>query len=344
MAKSDAPIIVIKRVKKGGHGHHGGAWKIAYADFVTAMMAFFLLMWVLGSTTAGDLAGISAYFQNPLRVSLSGGQGSGDATRIIKGGGDNITKTVGEESRADADTEQRRISDSSVTDVENARKDKTKNELVKEDIQKKIEADAELKNAKGQVFMDITSEGLRIQVVDEKGKPLFSSGGTVPSVSARRLLRIIGKSIQMAPGPIRIEGHSDGAKFGNGETGYTNWELSTDRANVARRELIAGGLDPALVVQVIGFANTVPLNPEDLNDPLNRRISITLLNKKPKQEEKKTIVRPVEKLPETIEKGAQDIPANLRAPAQFLSKDNAPKAPVMEIPPKQSSPANKPAR
>jgi len=344
MAKSDAPIIVIKRVKKGGHGHHGGAWKIAYADFVTAMMAFFLLMWVLGSTTAGDLAGISAYFQNPLRVSLSGGQGSGDATRIIKGGGDNISKTVGEESRADADTEQRRISDSSVTDVENARKDKTKNEQVKEDIQKKIEADPELKNAKGQVFMDITSEGLRIQVVDEKGKPLFSSGGTVPSVSARRLLRIIGKSIQMAPGPIRIEGHSDGAKFGNGETGYTNWELSTDRANVARRELIAGGLESALVVQVIGFANTVPLNPEDLNDPLNRRISITLLNKKPKQEEKKTIVRPVEKVPETIEKGSQDIPANLRAPAQFLSKDNAPKAPVMEIPPKQGSPANKPAR
>jgi chemotaxis protein MotB len=290
------------------------------------------------------LAGISAYFQNPLRVSLSGGQGSGDATRIIKGGGDNITKTVGKESRADADTEQRRISDSSVTDVENARKDKTKNELVKEDIQKKIEADPELKNAKGQVFMDITSEGLRIQVVDEKGKPLFSSGGTVPSVSARRLLRIIGKSIQMAPGPIRIEGHSDGAKFGNGETGYTNWELSTDRANVARRELIAGGLESALVVQVIGFANTVPLNPEDLNDPLNRRISITLLNKKPKQEEKKTIVRPVEKVPETIEKGSQDIPANLRAPAQFLSKDNAPKAPVMEIPPQQGSPANKPAR
>jgi chemotaxis protein MotB len=148
----------------------------------------------------------------------------------------------------------------------------------------------------------------------------------------------------MAPGPIRIEGHSDGAKFGNGETGYTNWELSTDRANVARRELIAGGLESALVVQVIGFANTVPLNPEDLNDPLNRRISITLLNKKPKQEEKKTIVRPVEKVPETIEKGSQDIPANLRAPAQFLSKDNAPKAPVMEIPPKQGSLANKPAR
>jgi chemotaxis protein MotB len=343
MAKNDAPIIVIKRVKKGGHGHHGGAWKIAYADFVTAMMAFFLLMWVLGSTTAGDLAGISSYFQNPLRVSLSGGQGSGDATRIIKGGGDNISKTVGEESRADADTEQRRISDSSVTDVENARKDKTKNELVKEDIQKKIEADPELKNSKGQVFMDINAEGLRIQVVDEKGKPLFSSGGSVPSVSARRLLRIIGKSLKDTPNPIRIEGHTDAARYGNGEAGYTNWELSSERANVARREMIAGGLDSARVAQVIGFANTIPLNPEDLTDPLNRRISITVLNKKPKQEEK-AVVRPVEKVPDDLPKGAQEIPANLRAPAQFLSKDNAPKSPVMEIPTKATASPDKTPR
>jgi len=343
MAKNDAPIIVIKRVKKGGHGHHGGAWKIAYADFVTAMMAFFLLMWVLGSTTAGDLAGISSYFQNPMRVSLSGGQGSGDATRIIKGGGDNLSKTDGEEARADADTEQRRISDASVTDVENARKDKTKNELVKEDIQKKVDADPELKNSKGQIFMDINSEGLRIQVVDEKGKPLFSSGGSVPSVSARRLLRIIGKSLQETPSPVRIEGHTDATKYGNGETGYTNWELSTERANVARRELISGGLNPARVVQVIGFANTVPLNPEDLNDPLNRRISITVLNKKPKQEEK-PVFRPVDKVPDTLPKGAQEIPPNLRAPAQFLSKDTAPKSPAMEIPSKVTPSSDKTAR
>jgi chemotaxis protein MotB len=343
MAKNDAPIIVIKRVKKGGHGHHGGAWKIAYADFVTAMMAFFLLMWVLGSTTAGDLAGISSYFQNPMRVSLSGGQGSGDATRIIKGGGDNITKTVGEESRADADTEQRRISDSSVTDVENARKDKTKNELAKEDIQKKIDADPELKNAKGQVFMDINAEGLRIQVVDEKGKPLFNSGGVVPSVSARRLLRIIGKSLLETSSPIRIEGHTDSAKYSNGEIGYTNWELSTERANIARREMIIGGLNSAQVVQIIGFANTVPLNPEDLSDPLNRRISITVLNKKPKQKEQ-AITRPIEKLPESFTRGAQEIPSMLRAPAQFLSKDNEPIAPVMEIPSKTAQPADKKVR
>jgi len=342
MSKNDAPIIVIKRVKKGGHGHHGGAWKIAYADFVTAMMAFFLLMWVLGSTTAGDLAGISAYFQNPLRVSLSGGQGSGDATRIIKGGGENIARTAGQEARADADTDQRRLSDSSVTDVENARRDKTKNELVKEDIEKKVEADPELKGAKGQLFMDVTAEGLRIQVVDEKGKPLFNSGGVVPSVTARRLLRIIGKSLNSTTDPVRIEGHTDAAKYSNGEAGYTNWELSSERANVARRELVSGGLEPSHVVQVIGFANTIPLNSEDLTDPLNRRISITLLNKKPKQEEK-SIKRPREPMPEIVPKGVQDIPSNLRAPAQFLSKEPN-LAPAMEIPGKSSVPAGKSTR
>jgi chemotaxis protein MotB len=342
MAKSDAPIIVVKRVKKGGHGHHGGAWKIAYADFVTAMMAFFLLMWVLGSTTAGDLAGISSYFQNPMRVSMSGGQGSGETTRIIKGGGDNISKVAGVESKADADTEQRRISDSSVTDVENARKDRTKNEAVKSEIEKSVESDAELKNIKGQLFMDITSEGLRIQVVDEKGKPLFNSGGVVPSVAARRLLRVIGKSLNDNPGKIRIEGHTDAAKFSNGEAGYTNWELSSERANVARREMIAGGLAPSNVAQVIGFADTIPLNPADLSDPLNRRISITLLNRKPKKEEK-PVQRPIERQKEELPKGAQEIPANLRAPAQFLSKD-APIAPAMDTSKVEKPALGKPAR
>ena len=342
MAKSDAPIIVVKRVKKGGHGHHGGAWKIAYADFVTAMMAFFLLMWVLGSTTAGDLAGISSYFQNPMRVSMSGGQGSGETTRIIKGGGDNISKVAGVEAKADADTEQRRISDSSVTDVENARKDRTKNEAVKSEIEKSVESDAELKNIKGQLFMDITSEGLRIQVVDEKGKPLFNSGGVVPTVSARRLLRVIGKSLNDNSGKIRIEGHTDAAKFSNGEAGYTNWELSSERANVARREMIAGGLAPSNVAQVIGFADTIPLNPADLSDPLNRRISITLLNKKPKKEEK-PVQRPIERQKEELPKGAQEIPANLRAPAQFLSKD-APIAPAMDTSKVDKPATGKPAR
>jgi chemotaxis protein MotB len=190
--------------------------------------------------------------------------------------------------------------------------------------------------------MDITSEGLRIQVVDEKGKPLFNSGGVVPSVAARRLLRVIGKSLNDNPGKIRIEGHTDAAKFSNGEAGYTNWELSSERANVARREMIAGGLAPASVAQVIGFADTIPLNPADLSDPLNRRISITLLNKKPKKEEK-PVQRPIERQKEELPKGAQEIPPNLRAPAQFLSKD-VPIAPAMDTSKVDKPATGKPAR
>jgi chemotaxis protein MotB len=190
--------------------------------------------------------------------------------------------------------------------------------------------------------MDITSEGLRIQVVDEKGKPLFNSGGVVPSVAARRLLRVIGKSLNDNTGKIRIEGHTDTSKYANGDAGYTNWELSSERANVARREMIAGGLAPSNVAQVIGFADTIPLNPSDLSDPLNRRISITLLNKKPKKEEK-PVLRPIEREPEVMPKGAQDIPANLRAPAQFLSKDK-PIAPAMDISKPDKPSTGKPER
>ncbi len=338
MAKNDAPPIVIKRVKKGGHGHHGGAWKIAYADFVTAMMAFFLLMWVLGSTTAGDLAGISAYFQNPLRVSLSGGQGSGDATRIIKGGGDNISKVVGEENRADADTEQRRMSDSSVTDVENARKDRTRNEMVRDEINNKMDIDPELRNAKGQIFMDISAEGLRIQVVDEKNKPLFASGSATPTPTARRLLRIIGSALKDSPSTIRIEGHTDNTRY-SANAAYSNWELSTERALAARREMVAGGLNEAKVSQVIGFADTIPLNTQDLKDPLNRRISITILNKKPINNADKVSYDKAraERLPDNVKPGTQEIPPNLRAPAQFMPKEDekkSPRNPQVELPAK----------
>jgi len=338
MAKNDAPPIVIKRVKKGGHGHHGGAWKIAYADFVTAMMAFFLLMWVLGPTPAGDLAGISAYFQNPLRVSLSGGQGSGDATRIIKGGGDNISKVVGEENRADADTEQRRMSDSSVTDVENARKDRTRNEMVRDEINSKIDIDPELRNAKGQIFMDISAEGLRIQVVDEKNRPLFATGSATPTPTAKRLLRIIGSALQNEPKPIRIEGHTDNTRY-SANAAYSNWELSTERALSARREMVAGGLNEAKVSQVIGFADTIPLNTQDPKDPLNRRISITILNKKPINNADKVSYEKAkaEKLPDNVKPGTQEIPPNLRAPAQFMPKEDekkSPRNPQLELPAK----------
>ena len=339
MPKDGTPIVVVKRVKKGGHGHHGGAWKIAYADFVTAMMAFFLLMWVLGSTTAGDLAGISSYFQNPLRISMAGGQGSGDTTRIVKSGGGSITLTTGQEAKADADTDERRVSNSKSTEIENARRDNTSltsslaeggpggsdRGLTKEQAQaleskvnQAIDADPELSKMKGQIFMDITAEGLRIQVVDEKNRPIFASGGTNPSDSGRRLMRIIGRALGESPNQIRIEGHTDGAKYTKGATTYSNWELSSERANTARREMIQGGLKEEKVAQVIGFADKYPLNPTDLTDPLNRRISITVLKQKPTLSATKRSISSNEaggmQGVEGLKMGPQEIPSSLKAP------------------------------
>ena len=277
--KKEQEPIIVKRVKKVVGGHGGGVWKIAYADFVTAMMAFFLLMWVLGSTTSGDLAGISAYFQNPLRLTLEGGQGSGDQNSIIKGGGPQIFRTIGVESNADADTAQRRISDSRIEEDERLRLNTVAMQEAKGQIQEKMQSDPELAKTRNQVFMDISAEGMRIQIVDEKNRAMFVVGGAEMAPYAVNLLRLIGSVLKDMPNLVRIEGHTDGLKYGNGPAGYTNWELSTERANAARRELVRGGLQEGNVSQVVGFADTIRLNPSNPNDPLNRRISITVQNK-----------------------------------------------------------------
>ncbi len=277
--KKEQEPIIVKRVKKVVGGHGGGVWKIAYADFVTAMMAFFLLMWVLGSTTSGDLAGISAYFQNPLRLTLEGGQGSGDQNSIIKGGGPQIFRTVGVESNADADTAQRRISDSRIEEDERLRLNTQAMQEAKTEIQAQMQSDPELAKTKNQVFMDISTEGLRIQIVDEKNRAMFTVGGSEMAPYATRLLRLMGSVLKDMPNMVRIEGHTDGLKYGNGPAGYSNWELSTERANAARRELVRGGLQEERVSQVVGFADTIRLNPSNPNDPLNRRISITVQNR-----------------------------------------------------------------
>jgi chemotaxis protein MotB len=169
---------------------------------------------------------------------------------------------------------------------------------------------------------------LRIQVVDEKNKPLFASGSANPTPAAKRLLRIIGNALKSSPNTIRIEGHTDNTRY-SANASYSNWELSTERALAARREMVAGGLNESKVSQVIGFADTIPLNAQDPKDPLNRRISITILNKKPINNADKTAYEKarVEKLPDNVKPGTQEIPPNLRAPAQFMPKEEPKKAP-----------------
>ncbi len=335
MAEKDKkdPIIV-KRVKHGGHGHHGGVWKIVYADFVTAMMAFFLLMWILGSTTTGDLAGISAYFQNPLRVQLQGSdQGTGDASKIVRGGGPQIFRSAGEESRADADNEQRRISDSRVVDDERLRKDNVSMIDARLQLERQLSSDAELSKLRNQVFMEVTQEGLRIQIVDDRNRPMFAVGSANLSSYGSRLLRVIGGVLSEMPNRVRVEGHTDSLLYAGSAAGYTNWELSSDRANAARRELVVGGLRATRIDQVIGFADTQHINVANPSDPMNRRISIFVLNSRGSQTEASSSAASKPRSAQQQPSPATSSPSSSAVPATAPSEQSG-RSPVLVLPPK----------
>lgn len=279
MSEDSQRPIIIKRVKKHAAGNHGGAWKIAYADFVTAMMAFFLLMWLLGSTTKGDLQGIAAYFQTPLKVALMGGSGSGDSSSVIKGGGQDLTRTEGQQKKGEI-REEKRVINLKAAEAERARQEKEKLRDLKGRIERAIDNNAALKQFSKQMLLDMTPEGLRIQIVDQYNRPMFASGSAQPQPYSRDILREIGKALNEVPNRIGISGHTDALPYSGGNKGYSNWELSADRANAARRELIAGGLDETRVLRVVGLSSAVLYDAANPLNPMNRRISIIVMNKK----------------------------------------------------------------
>ncbi len=271
--------IIVKKIKKGGHGHHGGAWKIAYADFVTAMMAFFLLMWLLGSTTEGDKKGIADYFQSPLKVALlAGGSGSGDSSHVLKGGGQDLTRTTGQVKRGDIQAPRATVNLQALKE-EQIRAERARLEDLKSKIERKIGSNAKLAPLANQIRLDMTRDGLRIQIVDEQNRPMFDSGSAEVKPYMRELLREIGTVLADVPNLLTLEGHTDAHAFAAGERGYSNWELSADRANASRRELLAGGLPDVRVLRVQGLASsTLFVQGEPLN-PQNRRISIIVMNR-----------------------------------------------------------------
>ncbi len=269
---SQRPIIV-KRKKAGHGGHHGGAWKIAYADFVTAMMAFFLLMWLLGSTTKATLEGIAEYFKNPMKVSQRGGEGAGDATSVIRGGGLDMTKSVGQIKKGETKK-------STTIEEVKVKQEKAKLQELKAKLQKMIDSDKRLSQFQKQILIDITSEGLRIQIIDEKNRPMFDIGRDQLKPYTVVILREIAKVLNEVPNRISLTGHTDATPYYGGERGYSNWELSADRANASRRELVAGGMEEAKILRVVGLAAAIPFDKEDLLNPINRRISIIVLNKR----------------------------------------------------------------
>ncbi len=258
--------------------------KIAYADFVTAMMAFFLLMWLLGSTASGDLKGIADFFQNPLKIASTGGSGTGDSSSVLKGGGKDLTRRSGQVKSGDIDSKSKTVN-LKETNAEQARKEFEEREKallgeLKESIEKLIESNPALKQFKSQLLIDITSEGLRIQIVDEQNRPMFDTSSAELKPHTRVILREIGKALNAVHNKLSLSGHTDAAQYGGGDKGFSNWELSANRANASRRELIAGGMDEHKVLRVVGLASTVLFDKNDPLSSINRRISIVVLNKR----------------------------------------------------------------
>lgn len=298
---NETPSIFIKKVIKKGHGHHGGAWKIAYADFVTAMMAFFLLMWLLLTTKKGELEGIAEYFKTPLKIALSGGANVGNRTSIRQGGGQNYMQREGVEKRGEIKAEElakpeekKKPPDSPPTPSEQIdlkelqkkmeKEDAAKLSTLKSQLEKEIDANPMLKQYKNQILLEVTSKGLRVQILDEKNRPMFATGSSSLEPYVKDIIHEIGKVLNQVPNRISIAGHTDSTPYDQGEKGYSNWELSTERANAARRELINAGMTEDKVLRVVGFSSAIPLDKNDGLNPINRRISIMVLNKRTEDE------------------------------------------------------------
>ncbi len=289
MADEVAPIIV-KKVKKGGHGHHGGAWKVAYADFVTAMMAFFLLLWLLNVTDAVQKQGISDYFAPTVASSSESGSGGvlGGTSMQTEGamtsntGTPSVVSSISppeEGKKDDAEGDGQSEVDEEAFLARLAAIEEASFEATQDQIRQALATDPNLAGLADNIVMDMTPEGLRIQIVDQYDESMFQAGGTTITPRVKRLLAKIVKAIDGLPNGLSIAGHTDSSGFAGAE--YSNWELSSDRANSSRRALVEVGLDPERIQKVTGKADTDPMISDDPSNPGNRRISITLLRETP---------------------------------------------------------------
>ena len=286
---ADQPVIIKKVKKGGGGGHHGGAWKVAYADFVTAMMAFFLLLWLLNSVTQEQLEGISNYFAPAsIAQTTSGAGGVLGGTSISQSEGAMNNPMSNNEVTVDlpppkagvgleeAEAEEKEVDEESAEEVLQ-KKEQEQFENAEEELRETIESMPQLKQLVDSLLVDNTPEGMRIQIVDQDGLAMFPRGGAKMYLHTRRVLELVAEVINKMPQKLAISGHTDSVKFSGKSTGYTNWELSADRANASRSALIELGVDPARLARVVGRAATDPLLKDDPKHAKNRRISIVLL-------------------------------------------------------------------
>lgn len=275
------PTVIVRRVKKGGHAaHHGGAWKVAYADFVTAMMAFFLVLWLMAATTKPERASISEYFRNPSPLTgqsptpAPGMAGPGGAsTSMIKLGG------ATDVSRGNSnDPFQNHQAERPVPQEDEREREKKQLEVLKQELEEAISKSQALEPFKDQLLLDLTPEGLRIQIVDKQNRPMFDMGSAALKTYTRDILRELSQFINHVPNRISITGHTDITAY-NAAHGYSNWELSADRANAARRALLDGGMADDKVTRVVGLSSSVLFDKTQPDNPINRRISIVVMTK-----------------------------------------------------------------
>lgn len=289
----DQPIVIKKVKKGGGHGHHGGAWKVAYADFVTAMMAFFLLMWLINTTTPEQRRGIADYFA-PASVSpsTSGNGGVLGGTALGEDGAQgrgssSVIQRLAPDARRDNNTQENESPDASdgpqaSTDAmasAMARREQAEFEAAEQSLRQAMQDMPEIAELSRHIQIDMTPEGLRIQLVDQDGRAMFRPGSAEPNERAVVLLRAVAEIAQQLPNRLSISGHTDSGPSPAAD--YTNWDLSADRANAARRILQSSGLADDRIAEVQGRAGTEPLYPDDPFLPGNRRLSIVLLREAP---------------------------------------------------------------
>ena len=276
---SSTPII--RKIKKNKHGYHGGSWKIAYADFVTAMMAFFLLMWLVASLNKAQKAGISDYFKQTVKVALFGGESIGDRKVNIKGGGPNMQDSDGQVLATNKPTPNEKVVEKKEKEIVESKENELKKlEQLKSEINLSMAKDPSLAGLKNQLLMDVVSDGLRIQLIDNQKKPMFEVGSDKINPDIQPILANIAKLLNGVNNKVTIQGHTDAHPYHNPEElDYTNWELSSQRANAARRALIKAGLDENKVMMVSGFSSTVLLDKSNPLNPENRRISIIVMKK-----------------------------------------------------------------
>ncbi|CAI1677712.1 flagellar motor protein MotB [Serratia quinivorans] len=267
--KQNHPVVLVRKRKSHQAGHHGGSWKIAYADFMTAMMAFFLVMWLLAIASPQELTQIAEYFRTPLKVALTSGDKSSSESSPIPGGGDDPTQQDG--------LVKRQI------DTLEKRDEELRLNKLREKLDELIESDPRLKALRPHLLINMMDEGLRIQIIDSQNRPMFKTGSAQVESYMRDILRAIAPILNDLPNKISLSGHTDDIPYATGERGYSNWELSADRANASRRELIAGGLSEGKVLRVVGMAATMSLKQHGADDAINRRITVLVLNKQTQQ-------------------------------------------------------------